>query len=86
MARILVDEYMDAEKPVMGMGQPQHIDSDPRAEPIHVKQEDLERIRSQALNYVENTLRYASDEELEAGFTMLEKALRSVGEEHGLPC
>lgn len=28
------------------------------------KQEDLERIRSQALNYVENTLRYASDEEL----------------------
>jgi len=42
MAKILVDEYMDAEKPVMGMGQPQHIDSDPRAEPIHVKQEDLE--------------------------------------------
>jgi hypothetical protein len=24
------------------MGQPQHIDSDPRAEPIHVKQEELE--------------------------------------------
>ena len=28
------------------------------------KQEDLERLRSQALNYVENQLRYASDEEL----------------------
>ncbi len=28
------------------------------------KQEDLERIRSQVLNYLENTLRYASDEEL----------------------
>ncbi len=42
MAKILVDEYMDAKKPVMGMGQPQHIDSDPRAEPIHVKQEELE--------------------------------------------
>ena len=28
------------------------------------KQEDLERIRSQALNSVENTLRYANDEEL----------------------
>jgi hypothetical protein len=39
MAKILVDEYMDAGTPVMGMGQPQHIDSDPRAEPIHVKQE-----------------------------------------------
>ncbi|MDZ7618846.1 MAG: citrate/2-methylcitrate synthase [Patescibacteria group bacterium] len=41
MARILVDEYMDAGRPVMGMGQPQHIDSDPRAEPIHLKQEEL---------------------------------------------
>jgi len=41
MAKILVDEYLDAKKPVMGMGQPQHIDSDPRAEPIHVKQEEL---------------------------------------------
>ena len=41
MAKILVDEYMDAGKPVMGMGQPQHIDSDPRAEPIHAKQEEL---------------------------------------------
>jgi len=41
MAKILVDDYMDAETPVMGMGQPQHIDSDPRAEPIHVKQEEL---------------------------------------------
>ena len=38
----LVDEYMDSKKPVMGMGQPQHIDSDPRAEPIHLKQEELE--------------------------------------------
>jgi len=42
MAKMLVDEYLDAKKPVMGMGQPQHIDSDPRAEPIHVKQEELE--------------------------------------------
>ena len=41
MAKILVDEYLDNEKPVMGMGQPQHIDSDPRAEPIHIKQEEL---------------------------------------------
>ena len=41
MAKILVDEYLDDKKPVMGMGQPQHIDSDPRAEPIHVKQEEL---------------------------------------------
>jgi zinc protease len=28
------------------------------------KQEDLDRIKSQLLNYIENTLRYASDEEL----------------------
>jgi len=42
MAKILVDEYLDAGKPVMGMGQPQHIDGDPRAEPIHLKQEELE--------------------------------------------
>jgi hypothetical protein len=42
MAKTLVDEYMDAGRPVMGMGQPQHIDSDPRAEPIHLKQEELE--------------------------------------------
>ena len=41
MAKILVDEYLDAKKPVMGIGQPQHPDSDPRAEPIHVKQEEL---------------------------------------------
>ena len=27
--------------PVMGMGQPQHRDGDPRAEPIHLKQEEL---------------------------------------------
>jgi citrate synthase len=42
MAKTLVDEYLDAKRPVMGMGQPQHIDSDPRAEPIHLKQEELE--------------------------------------------
>ena len=42
MAKILVDEYMDAGIPVMGMGQPQHRDVDPRAEPTHVKQEELE--------------------------------------------
>ena len=42
IAKILVDEYLDNKKPVMGMGQPQHIDSDPRAEPIHLKQEELE--------------------------------------------
>ncbi|NLW87728.1 MAG: hypothetical protein GXY38_12740 [Planctomycetes bacterium] len=42
MAKILVDEYMDAGMPVMGMGQPQHKDGDPRAEPTHVKQEELE--------------------------------------------
>jgi len=41
MAKILVDEYLDNKTPVMGMGQPQHIDSDPRAEPIHLKQEEL---------------------------------------------
>ncbi len=41
MAKILVDEYMDAKRPVMGIGQPQHPDSDPRAEPIHAKQEEL---------------------------------------------
>ncbi|MEN6438498.1 MAG: citrate/2-methylcitrate synthase [Syntrophobacter sp.] len=41
MAKILVDEYMDAGEAVMGMGQPQHIDGDPRAEPTHLKQEEL---------------------------------------------
>lgn len=41
MGKILVDEYLDNKTPVMGMGQPQHIDSDPRAEPIHLKQEEL---------------------------------------------
>ncbi len=41
MAKILVDDYMDAGMPVMGMGQPQHSDGDPRAEPIHLKQEEL---------------------------------------------
>lgn len=42
MAKILVDEYLDAGEPVMGMGQPQHRDGDPRAEPTHLKQEELE--------------------------------------------
>jgi citrate synthase len=42
MAKVLVDEYLDAGKPVMGMGQPQHVDGDPRAEPTHLKQEELE--------------------------------------------
>ena len=41
LGKILVDEYLDNNKPVMGMGQPQHIDSDPRAYPIHLKQEEL---------------------------------------------
>lgn len=40
-AEILVDDYMDADQPVMGMGQPQHTDGDPRAEPIHLQQEKL---------------------------------------------
>lgn len=42
IAKTLVDEYMDNNQPVMGMGQPQHRDGDPRAEPTHVKQEQLE--------------------------------------------
>ena len=42
MAKILVDEYLDNNVPVMGMGQPQHRDGDPRAEPTHLKQEELE--------------------------------------------
>ena len=41
MAKILVDEHLDAKRPVMGLGQPQHIDGDPRAEPTHLKQEEL---------------------------------------------
>lgn len=41
MAKTLVDDYFDAGMPVMGMGQPQHSDGDPRAEPIHLKQEEL---------------------------------------------
>jgi citrate synthase len=41
IAKTLVDEYMDNNQPVMGMGQPQHRDGDPRAEPTHVKQEEL---------------------------------------------
>lgn len=41
MGKILVDDYMDAGEPVMGLGQPQHTDGDPRAEPTHIKQEEL---------------------------------------------
>jgi len=41
MGKILVDEYMDAGVPVMGLGQPQHTDGDPRAEPTHIKHEEL---------------------------------------------
>ncbi len=37
----VVDEYMDAGLAVMGMGQPQHTDGDPRAEPTHIKHEEL---------------------------------------------
>ncbi len=36
-----VNEYMDSGRPVMGMGQPQHLDGDPRAEPTHLTQEKL---------------------------------------------
>jgi len=42
MGKILVDEYMDAGRPVMGLGQPQHIYGDPRAMPTHNKQQELE--------------------------------------------
>jgi citrate synthase len=41
VAKENVDEYMDAGLAVMGMGQPQHIDGDPRAHPIHLKHEEL---------------------------------------------
>ncbi len=41
VARECVDEYLDNDMPVMGMGQPQHTDGDPRAEPTHIKQEEL---------------------------------------------
>jgi len=41
MGKILVDEHMDAGLAVMGMGQPQHLDGDPRAEPTHIKHEQL---------------------------------------------
>jgi citrate synthase len=41
MGKILVDEHMDAGMPIMGLGQPQHTDGDPRAEPTHIKQEEL---------------------------------------------
>src|SRR5512139_2210206 len=41
MGKILVDEYMDAGRPVMGLGQPQHIHGDPRAVPTHKKHQEL---------------------------------------------
>ncbi|MCL2792154.1 MAG: hypothetical protein FWD87_03610 [Spirochaetaceae bacterium] len=41
VARACVDEYMDAGLAVMGMGQPQHIEGDPRAHPLHLKHEEL---------------------------------------------
>jgi citrate synthase len=41
VAKECVDEYMDAGKPIMGLGQPQHTDGDPRAEPTLIKQETL---------------------------------------------
>jgi citrate synthase len=41
MGKILVDEYMDAGRPVMGLGQPQHIHGDPRAMPTHRKHQGL---------------------------------------------
>jgi len=42
VGKTLVDDYMDAGDKVMGMGQPQHRDGDPRAEPTHLKQEELQ--------------------------------------------
>ncbi len=41
MGKVLVDEYLDAGRPVMGIGQPQHIHGDPRAMPTHNKQREL---------------------------------------------
>lgn len=41
MGKILVDEYLDAGRPVIGIGQPQHIHGDPRAMPTHKKQQEL---------------------------------------------
>ncbi len=41
MGKTLVDEYLSAGLAVMGMGQPQHTDGDPRAEPTHLKHESL---------------------------------------------
>jgi citrate synthase len=41
MGKVLVDDYLDAGKPVMGIGQPQHIHGDPRAMPTHRKQQEL---------------------------------------------
>ncbi|MBW2059693.1 MAG: hypothetical protein JRH07_07345 [Deltaproteobacteria bacterium] len=41
MGKILVDEYLDAGRPVMGLGQPQHINGDPRAMPTHRKEKEL---------------------------------------------
>ena len=42
MGKILVDEYMDAGPGGDGVwGSPQHLDGDPRAEPTHIKHEQL---------------------------------------------
>ena len=41
MGRILVDEHLDVKMPIMGLGQPQHTDGDPRAEPTHIEEEEL---------------------------------------------
>ncbi len=41
MGKILVEEHIKAGIPIMGLGQPQHTDGDPRAEPTHIKQEEL---------------------------------------------
>jgi citrate synthase len=41
MAKKLVEEHMEADHPVMGIGQPQHIYGDPRAIPTFRKTEQL---------------------------------------------
>ncbi len=72
MAKILVDEYLDNKKPVMGMGQPQHTDSDPRAEPIHLKQEEL------GLNGVYLKMQRAIEKHFHAGLENKSANLASV--------
>ncbi|RLI44966.1 hypothetical protein DRO69_06190 [Candidatus Bathyarchaeota archaeon] len=41
IAKILVDEYLSSGRRIPGFGQPQHIDGDPRAEPLHILHEAL---------------------------------------------